>query len=112
MKRLSTFPGLLVVLSACGSQTPRPAEDTSKAPSSEVRYYEATGTLVTIQEGHLKIEHDEIPGFMKAMTMSFQVKDPALLKGLEEGSEVRFRVAVTEDSVLIEQITPSRRPKK
>ncbi len=36
------------------------------------------------------IDHEEIPGFMKAMTMTFQVSDSHLLKGVEPGQEVEF----------------------
>jgi hypothetical protein len=33
-------------------------------------------------ENSLTIEHENIPGFISAMTMSFAVKDPRLLQGL------------------------------
>ena len=38
------------------------------------------------------IDHEEIPGFMKAMTMTFQVSDSRLLSGVEPGQEVEFDV--------------------
>jgi Cu/Ag efflux protein CusF len=40
--------------------------------------YEATGVVRSIDPGgnQIEIAHDEIPGFMPAMTMSFDVASP------------------------------------
>lgn len=38
------------------------------------------------------LEHEEIPGLMKAMTMTFDVAPGVALGGLGPGSEVVFRV--------------------
>ncbi|CAN5331578.1 hypothetical protein BH09MYX1_BH09MYX1_30360 [soil metagenome] len=38
----------------------------------------------------LSIAHDTIPGFMKAMTMPFEVKDAATLDGIAVGDSVDF----------------------
>lgn len=42
-------------------------------------------------DGRIVIEHGDIPGVMKAMTMEFEI-DPKLLEGVEEGDRVDFRV--------------------
>jgi protein SCO1 len=38
----------------------------------------------------IEISHEEIPGFMPAMTMSFDVADPKLLDGVAPGARVAF----------------------
>jgi len=38
------------------------------------------------------IDHQEIEGFMPAMTMNFDVTDAALLDGIEKGQAVAFRL--------------------
>lgn len=43
-------------------------------------------------DGRIVIEHGDIPGEMKAMTMEFEI-DPALLAGIESGDRVDFRIA-------------------
>ncbi len=43
-------------------------------------------------KGQVTIAHDEIPGLMKAMTMTFRVSDSSLLEGVEPGQEVEFDV--------------------
>ena len=68
--------------------------------------------ITIINEDHVKIEHDEIPGFMNAMTMNFEVRDPSLLQDLEPGMEVRFRVAVADRDVHIDQIERGERAGK
>ena len=65
------------------------------APRQEV--YEVKGVVreVNPAENSLTIEHENIPGFMPAMTMSFAVKDPTLLREVAVGDRVKFRLAVT-----------------
>ena len=93
MKILTVLSGLLALLSACGPG------------GSEPTYYDGVGTIITvINEDHVKIEHDAIPDFMDAMTMNFEVEDPFLLQDLEPGMDVRFRVAVVDRDVYIDQI--------
>lgn len=49
-------------------------------------------------EGQVVIEHEEIPGLMPAMTMSFDVPDRALLATLARGQTIDFRVEHTQKS--------------
>jgi protein SCO1/2 len=41
----------------------------------------------------LGVDHEEIPGLMPAMSMNFDVADPALLEGLEPGQHIHFRLS-------------------
>ncbi len=50
------------------------------------------------------IRHDEIPGYMPAMTMPFEVRDTTELAGLKAGDTVSFRMVVTDDDGWIEQV--------
>ena len=47
------------------------------------------------------IAHDDIPGFMRAMTMSFEVRDPALLAQLTPGERVRFTLEKTQETLYL-----------
>ncbi|MBI3851425.1 MAG: SCO family protein [Verrucomicrobia bacterium] len=51
------------------------------------------------------IKHEEIPGYMKAMTMPFEVKDAKELIGLKAGDVISFRMVVTKKEGWIEQLT-------
>jgi protein SCO1/2 len=50
------------------------------------------------------IRHEEIPGYMKAMTMPFEVKNAKELMGLKPGDVVSFRMVVTDRAGWIEQV--------
>lgn len=67
-------------LAACGV----PARET----------YQVTGVVhgVSRERDQVRIAHDEVPGFMPAMTMNFDVASGALLDGIEPGMRVRFEL--------------------
>jgi Cu(I)/Ag(I) efflux system membrane fusion protein len=51
-------------------------------------------THVDAAKGELELAHDPIPAIeWPAMTMGFEVKDPAMLKGLAKGQKVEFDLA-------------------
>ena len=54
----------------------------------------------------VRIAHDDIPGFMQAMTMEFAVKDPAILAGIRPEGEVNFTLELTANSLYLVQIEP------
>ena len=62
--------------------------------------YEAVGVVREVQPElkQIVIQHEDIPGLMPAMTMSFDVPDVALLSTLVPGQKIRFRVAHPERS--------------
>jgi Cu/Ag efflux protein CusF len=91
---------------SCGSGEAPPSEEAAPAPepaaqesSGEKQYFEAKGLIEDIDrnDNTITIDHEDIPGFMNAMSMSFSVEDPALLDGLGIESEVEFRVEVLGD---------------
>jgi protein SCO1/2 len=71
--------------------------------------YDVNGDVRAVDPGamQVKIAHEEIPGFMPAMTMSFDVASPELLDGVTVGARVRFtlersatRLRITELEIL------------
>lgn len=58
------------------------------------------------ERGQVTIDHEEIPGFMGAMTMTFEVKDPGLLEGLDAGAEVDFRVKEEGGRYVVTELRP------
>lgn len=64
-----------------------------------VAHYAAKGVVKAIAEAKtsVKIDHEDIPGFMKAMAMAFPVSDPRLLEGIAVGDAVDFSFAYDED---------------
>jgi Cu/Ag efflux protein CusF len=60
--------------------------------------WETTGTVRRIEPERrsITIQHEEVPGYMPAMTMPFEVEDARLLEGLSVGDHVRFRFVRAE----------------
>jgi protein SCO1/2 len=59
--------------------------------------YDAHGVVESVNReyGQVVIHHDDIPGLMPEMTMSFDVPDPALLEKLQPRQVVDFRLEFT-----------------
>jgi len=51
------------------------------------------------------IAHEEIPHYMKAMTMPFTVRDSSMLRGIEVGDSVRGVVIVSKSGARLDSLT-------
>ena len=47
-------------------------------------------------KSQLVVKHQEIPGYMDAMTMPFQVRDPKILESVKPGDDITFQLHVTD----------------
>lgn len=101
--------GLVAVAGALffrGKNTPAPMEATPAPPAITEQTFSVRGQIVSLNEqsGIVKIAHEEIPGYMPAMTMPFMVRDSNSLTKVKEGDTVRFKLAVTSDDSWISEI--------
>ena len=107
---------LLVVIPALVLCSCQPQGRPPVTPLSAQKTYQVKGVVIDVvpENKEIKIRHEEVPGFMPAMTMPFDVKDVRLLEGIKPGDQVTFRLNVTETDGWIDQIqklseaTPSR----
>ncbi len=69
--------------------------------------YHVTGMVVSTDAARrtLVVSHDAIEGLMGAMTMAFEVGDPADLEGLTPGVAIRFTLVVDAGHARAESIT-------
>jgi Cu/Ag efflux protein CusF len=63
---------------------------------------------VDVAKGEITLDHEDIPGLMKGMTMTFEA-EPALLPGVAAGQEVDFRVREEAGRYVVTAIE-ARRP--
>jgi Uncharacterized protein SCO1/SenC/PrrC, involved in biogenesis of respiratory and photosynthetic systems len=93
--------GLAATLCSC-----QPASRPPVTPLSAQKSYQVKGVVIDLspQSKEVKIRHEEVPGFMPAMTMPFDVKDARLIEGLKPGDRVSFRLNVTETDGWIDEI--------
>jgi protein SCO1/2 len=94
-----------VALTARALETNLPGTVNS-SPSSNEQVFQVKGLVLELKpaEKSVKIKHEEVPGYMPAMTMWFDVKEANELAGIEAGDPVAFRMIVTDTYGWIDQI--------
>ncbi|MDT7778466.1 MAG: hypothetical protein QOC99_978 [Acidobacteriota bacterium] len=72
--------------------------------SAEHRY-EFKGNVIAVDRarGEVTVEHEDIVGYMPAMTMSFPLRDAEALKTVEAGDHIQATLVVTDDAFWLEQ---------
>jgi protein SCO1/2 len=85
--------GVLVCLASCE----RPDAD---------RHYPVSGQVIEVRlaDHEVVVSHEDIPGYMQAMTMPFRVADSTLLATLEPGDLVRGRLVVSAEDGFLETL--------
>lgn len=87
----SLICGLLIIAGGCADQ-PRP----TGAAANAIREYNLQGRVETIDLNRKRaiIAHEEIPGYMKPMTMGFSIPDEKALQSLRAGDRIEARLVV------------------
>lgn len=100
---------LAIVLVACDKKPtslPPPASPAVSTVATQ-QVFQVRGIIVGLVAGSktVRIRHEEIPDYMPAMTMPFEVRNTNELAGLIVGDAVSFQMNVTETDGWIEHIT-------
>jgi protein SCO1 len=128
-RQAAPVPAIVLVclgfLAACGPSPSAQATNATndKAPTQAkdtgVKRYALTGRVVAIDKASqsITIDGDEIPGFMAAMTMPYQVKDAGALDKLSPGDQIKAEIVLGNDEAYLENIVvvkkaPSTKPTK
>ncbi len=105
---------LAVVAWSCKQKETTAAQTTpaSSSPTNQ-RIFQVKGVVREIipERKKIKITHEEISGYMEAMTMMLDVKDAKELSGLQAGDSLSFRMLVTEDDGWIDQLKKLDEPR-
>ncbi|MCC6164368.1 MAG: SCO family protein [Acidobacteria bacterium] len=73
----------------------------SATPADDIRTFPVSGVVTAAPaDGHVMISHDEIPGYMPAMTMPFRLDPEAPVPALRPGDRVRFTLSVGGSATL------------
>jgi len=77
----------------------------SPKPANEQRY-ELQGKVIAVDraKGEVSVDHEEVKGFMAAMTMDFPVRDAEALKVLEAGDRLQASLVVTDDGYWLDSL--------
>lgn len=73
---------------------------------TEGKQYAIKGKVLAIDAAKpsVKLDHEDIPGLMKAMQMTFDVADAKLLDGLKVGEEVQGQLKVDGGKYVITEL--------
>lgn len=102
MNRIMVLAAVMLVL-LCAAMT---------ACRSGNKRYHLHGEVLDkdVATSEITVKHEDIPGFMPAMTMPYKVKDPNVVQGLEPGDEIAADVVVANggDDYWLEDIRISK----
>lgn len=82
-----------------------------KAPAPKVYVVKGVVQEIHTETKEVVVAHEDIPGFMEAMTMPFRVLDAKVLQGVAPKEKIVFRLVVTDSGYHIESIEPAE-PRK
>ncbi|MGA3334378.1 MAG: SCO family protein [Terracidiphilus sp.] len=106
--RISLASCLLAIAALAGCHSS--STSGSQAPaSSSFTVYHLRGKIVSTDVAHgiVAVDHEAIPGFMDAMTMPYQLKDPSIASDLHRGDTITADVLVSksaEETVVLDHI--------
>jgi protein SCO1/2 len=105
VRKLVLAAGLAAALGCAKSEAPKPAPPAAEKP------YPLKGVVVSVDAGagRVIVRHEEVRGYMDAMTMPFNVAEPKMLAELKPGDEIEAKLVVGEKSSRLEGIVVSRR---
>lgn len=96
--------GVMTGAAACSKPAPPP---TTTAAAPDAKRYPMSGQIISVNDTKqsLTIKHGDIPGYMPAMTMTFQVARPDLMQTREAGELIVATLEVTPSAGQLVEIT-------
>lgn len=93
----------------CTDESPQ-----TEATSRDMSYFEAEGRVLRILPNNrlLEIRHGDVEGFMPAMAMPFEYRDPGQIHTISLGDSVHFTIGydgLTARLTTIQVIAPEQR---
>lgn len=97
--RSLALSALLAVAVVCGCHS-RSRFETQSSSAQDFSVYQMRGKIVStdVTHGIVVVDHEAIPGFMDAMTMPYQLKDPGIASDLHPGDTITADVLVSKSS--------------
>jgi len=107
------------LLTGCKSSTAPEAADplqSAGAAAGELKSFPVRGKVVSVDaaKGSIVLDHEAVPGFMDAMTMSYKLKDPNVASELHPGDRITAKILVRkmadgyEDAMLDEIVVTAQ----
>jgi protein SCO1 len=106
----------LVLVPGCRQDTPPTVSRPGSAKTFTIR-----GRVVSTDAAHVTLDGEDVPGFMKAMTMDYKLADPSVVSELHPGDRITAKLLADkvgdsygdvrlDDIVVIAQARPDYKP--
>jgi Cu/Ag efflux protein CusF len=76
--------------------------------ASNAKPHTLTGKVTEVSKDKLTVNHEEVKGYMGAMTMAYKVDKPAVLSKLKVGDEIRATVYDADYTLYNIQVVPAK----
>jgi protein SCO1 len=88
--------GLLAALAGCKQSNSGPTSQPTPAASGEIKTFPIRGKIVSVDraKSSVLLDHEAVPGFMEAMTMSYKLKDASVIGELHPGDRITATLLV------------------
>jgi protein SCO1/2 len=108
LKQFALFVFISALMAFVFSACQKPSAKQQASP--DAKRYDLTGKVVAVDKanGQATIAHDEVKGYMTAMTMEFSIKDDWVLKELNPGDMISATLVVDKDGYWLEGIAISK----
>ena len=105
---LVLFAPIFLLIGLAGCSSPKPA---AEQPAQGPKRYVLTGRVVSVDKPKLEVTVDgaDIPDFMSAMTMGYDVKSAAALDPLSPEDQIKADVVVNGNDVYLENIVVTKK---
>ncbi len=107
MKKLMIIAlALLLPIAACSREEATPS---TTAAATEEKTYDFEGTVIGRDPAtnQLTVDHKEIPGYMAAMTMPYEVRGQNVADLPADGTPVTAKVHATEEAYWLTDVQPA-----
>jgi Cu/Ag efflux protein CusF len=90
---------ILVIVVALGTALGAAAHFVHSDAMAAEQHYSTQGVIKSFgpKRAYVNIAHEKIPGYMEAMTMSFEPRKDNQLTGIEVGARVAFTFTASDD---------------
>lgn len=87
------------------------AKITADAQPPSVKRYNLNGRVVSVDKPaqSISVDGNEIPGFMAAMTMTYQVKDAGVFDKLSPGDQIKAEIVMGNDGAYLENVVETQK---
>jgi protein SCO1 len=105
-----TLAAILASATGCNSGTNQPTVVTPTPGTSNAKRYHLAGKVVSVDKrAHmLNVDGQDIPGFMPAMTMPYNVKPESELDKLSPGDSISADIVVQGESSWLENVSVTK----